>query len=172
MYSLPALAELCVGTCITLEVRYHTDYLPAAATGPGPVLAGAHLGAWTVVHTVPQQVAPGLPLPLPVARGSCHRRAEGPGRRSSCTDSALSRSQETPSSSHSQPITPIVIEGSLMLGRRGRERYRTYCPRSQMRHNNLNPALAGRTDVSGKFRWIKCPTFLGACNYWEKKPHN
>ena len=117
LYSLPALAELCVGTCITLEVRYHTDYLPAAATGPGPVLAGAHLGAWTVVHTVPQQVAPGLPLPLPVARGSCHRRAEGPGRRSSCTDSALSRSQETPSSSHSQPITPIVIEGSLMLGR-------------------------------------------------------
>ena len=113
LYSLPALAELCVGTCITLEVRYHTDYLPAAATGPGPVLAGAHLGAWAVVHTVPQQVAPGLPS----ARGSCHRRAEGPGRRSSCTDSALSRSQETPSSSHSQPITPIVIEGSLMLGR-------------------------------------------------------
>ena len=39
----------------------------------------------------------------------------------SCTDSALSRSQETPSSSHSQPKTPIVIEGSLMLGRQ-RER--------------------------------------------------
>ena len=77
LYSLPALAELCVGTCITLEVRYHTDYLPAAATGPGPGLAGAHLGAWTVVHTAPQQVAPGLPS----ARGYCHRRQADGGPR-------------------------------------------------------------------------------------------
>ena len=67
-------------------------------------------------------------------------QADGPGRCCSCTDGGLSRSQETPSSS--QPITPIVIEASLFVGEAERdgEGRGTYCPRSQMIHNNLNPA--------------------------------